>query len=69
MQVKILKNFKIYLFYNINTRLQIGHKVMLLGGEKPLKFLWMNIPIQFMSAVGFESTTSQLLGGGFHTYS
>ena len=28
-----LKNFKLYLFYNNNTRLQIGHEVILLGGE------------------------------------
>ena len=26
-------NFKLYLFYNNNTRLQIGHEVILLGGE------------------------------------
>ena len=26
-------NFKLYLFYNNNTRLQIGHAVILLGGE------------------------------------
>ena len=26
-------NFKLYLFYNINTRLQIGHKLILLGAE------------------------------------
>ena len=28
-----LLNFKLYLFYNNNTWLQIGHKVILLGGE------------------------------------
>ena len=27
------KNFKLYLFYNNNTRLQICHEVILLGGE------------------------------------
>ena len=26
-------NFKLYLFYNNNTQLQIGHEVILLGGE------------------------------------
>ena len=26
-------NFKLYLFYNNNIRLQIGHEVILLGGE------------------------------------
>ena len=62
-------NFKLYLFYNNNTRLQIGHEVILLGGEslrdifgqgKPLEFLpWMKNPNLLMPAVGFEPTTSQ----------
>ena len=30
---KISLNIKLYLFYNNNTQLQIGHKVILLGGE------------------------------------
>ena len=25
--------FKLYLFYNNNTRLQLGHEVIMLGGE------------------------------------
>ena len=61
--------FKLYLFYNDNTRLQIGHEVILLGGEwirnifgqgEPLEFLpWMKTPNLLMPAVGFEPTTSQ----------
>ena len=51
-------NFILYLFYNNNTQLQIGHKVILLDGEyirnifgqrKPLKFLpWMKNPNTLM---------------------
>ena len=69
--------FKLYLFYNNNTRLQIGHGVILLGGEsvgnnfsqeKPLEFLpWIKNLILFMPAVVFEPTTSQGLNGGFNT--
>ena len=68
------KNFKLYLFYNYNTLLQMCHKVILLGGEsirnifgqgKPLEFLpWIKNPILLIPAVGFEPTTSQSLSGG-----
>ena len=61
------KTFKSYSFYNNNTRLQIYHEMILLGGEpirnifgqgKPWKFLpWIKNPIQLMPAVGFEPTT------------
>ena len=64
-------NFKLYLsclFYNNNTWLQIGHKVILLGGElirnifgqgKPLSFLpWIKKPILLVAVVGFKPTTS-----------
>ena len=70
------QNFKLYLFYN-NTWLQIGHHVILLGGEsirnifsqgKALEFLpWIKNPILLMLAGGFEPTTSQSISGGVNT--
>ena len=71
-------NFKLYLFHNNNTQLQIGHEVILLGGDftfsnifdhrKPLKCLpWIKTPILLKPAVGFEPTTSQSLSGGVNT--
>ena len=69
--------FKLYLFYNSNTRQQIGRRMILLGGElirnifgqgKPLKFLpWIQNPILLMSAMGFEPMTSQSISGGCNT--
>ena len=62
-------NFELYLFYNNNTWLQIGHWVILLGWElirntfsqgKPLEFLpWMKNPNLLMPAMGFEPMSSQ----------
>ena len=69
----IVLNFKLDLFYNNNTRLQIGQEVILLGGElvrnifgqgKPLEFLpWMKNPNLLMPPMGFDPTTSQKLSG------
>ena len=68
---------KLYLFYNNTTRLQIGHEVILLGGEsirnifsqgKPSEVLTgLKNPILLMSAVGFEPTISQAFSGGVNT--
>ena len=59
-------NFKLYLFYNNDTRIQIGHEVILLGGEiiwnifgkgKPLEFLpWIKNPNLPIPAVGWTHT-------------
>ena len=61
--------FKLYLFYNNNTQLQIGHEVIffgeewignIFGQEKPLEFLpWMKNPNLIMPAVEFKPMTSQ----------
>ena len=70
--------FKLYLFYNKNTWLQVVHEVILLGGElvanifrqgKPLKIssLYKKNPILLMPAVGFEPMSSQSLSGGVNT--
>ena len=63
-----------YLFYNNSTWLQIGHKVIMLGGErntihfrlgKTIEISSLDKkPILLMPAVGFEPTTSQSLSGG-----
>ena len=76
-KLKSFKHVKLYLFYNNNTRLQMDHKVILLGGEsirnissqvKPLEFLpWIKNPILLMLAVEFEPMTSQSLSGGVNT--
>ena len=76
MLYMLYKNFKLYLFYNNNTWLQIGQEV--LGEElvrnifdqgKLLEFLpWIKNPILLMPAVRFEPTTSQSLSGGDNTY-
>ena len=75
---KISFMFKLY-NNNIgnNTQLQIGHKVILLGGEsirhifgqgKPLELLpWIINPILLVPAVTFELTASQSLSGGVNT--
>ena len=69
-------NKKKYFFYNNSTQLQMGPKVILLGGEliknifsqgKPLEFHpWVKNSI-LMPAVGFEPTTSQSHSGGVNT--
>ena len=68
-------NFKLYLFYNNNTWLQIDHNVIFLGGfetffglGKPLEFLpQIKNPNLLMPAVEFEPMTSQSLSGGVNT--
>ena len=75
MYQKDYKNLFTYLFYNNNTRLQIGRKVILLGGGKKMKHFWpgksigisfldKKNPILLMPTVGFEPTTSQSPSGG-----
>ena len=39
---------KLYLFYNNNTRLQIGHEVILLGGEWIRTIFGQGIPLEFL---------------------
>ena len=70
-------NFKLYSFYNNYTRLQIGHGVILLGGESfrnmfgqeknHWNFPWIKNHILLMLALGFEPTTSQSFNGGVNT--
>ena len=73
--IKTLKLYiKFYLFYNSESQLQIGHKVILLGENKYETLLarenhWnffpgLKTPILLMPAVGFEPTISQSLSGG-----